>query len=1216
MKSIPSRCLFWLMATLAVAIGCLFTSLPTIAEEVHQESATAIKPVPSSTQLLGGRFLTLNTIVRVHQIEVTRDIAHGPDESLVHTVAEARTFREAIETAWPGARITWAFSWLALHDDRPQYQELRAWIASYHKKYGDEITFIPGAYFSNMYNAREQVNRDLHEGLQRVSEIVGGGYRPKSVVAGFLAADNLRYLADVEGIHVCQGNIWSQYAVDNGDGEGSVCYPYYPSREHFCKPARSETDFIDCVNLDGWTVDFLAARIPGQQTVAGERWRSRQGVGPIETLLDMGTERGTQSMLATTAAHFDDGFARNGFGWVTCGWEMGLVEARKIYGYGGRNGMEGLHIWLTETRKRWPDAQLITQGEFGLLWRAQFPNNDQWDYQFVHRGSGIRASQENLEMRWFMNRDFRLALLRDWQTDGPEKVIDFTRYDLRASEPADPTVDEPSRNWSLMNRLNQKGSRPQDVPISLSELNEAEQALIRGHYPELFQDPPPSETSDSESQEDWTHWRGPTADGRAGAMAKPPIRWGKDSNIAWVAELPGEGSATPLVVGNQIFILSAVKTDRKSPNALVNDERAKTVPDEMFYEFVVSSLDRQTGQRLWQKVAIEEVPHEGKHETNTYAAGSPVSDGQRLYYSFGSRGIFCYTLDGDLVWQADLGNMRTRNGWGEAVTPALTDESLIVNWDQEEGSFIVALDKWTGEVRWKKDRAGEVTSWNTPLITTFAGQQQVVVNGTGSVKSYAARDGALLWECGGQTVNAIPSPLRYRDAVICMSGYRGSLAVLIPLDSNGNVTDSATLPWKVTEGTPYVPSPILSGSRLLFTAGNTNVLSCLDANTGELLLEKMRLTGLRSLYASPILANGHFYFTSREGTTVVVRDNENLDIVAVNELDDVVDASPVAVDDQLFLRSWTKLYCIQEGTEPEPAGHSDTTASVAIERAAQWLTRHVRTGTLDVEGRPQVVSVIAWKDPTLSAEIPNRLTGYTITDTLWASYALSASHPEMAKKLRDSLERLGCDSNSLHEVICEPLESIHHKPTDPDIVHGRSLGIMTVDDVTVDVRHVTMTQDEAFTAGHPTLFAEHAVYQALFEFRNGQRESAKDRIRRIFHRKGDTDPTAIVWDNTHGLLTDFAGRSEFEKFQTGQTTSCRQYSFKLAVLLYAVRLMGLQPEFPLEVKVLQQRLRAAPLDSGGVPHFFDVERDGAISYRSGATGEATAIFILAETVRP
>lgn len=472
---------------IGAALGSRLTAdEPCQIKSTYSQTEAQSNQNTTKTQLLGNRFLTLNTIVRVRQIEVTRDEAHGPDESTIHTTAEARTFREAIEKAWPGARITWAFSWLALHDERPQYVELRELIVSYRAKFGDEITFIPGAYFSNMYNTREQVNRDLHEGLKRVSELVGGGYRPNSVVAGFLAADNLKYLADIEGIHVCQGNIWSQYAVDNGDGEGSICYPYYPSREHFCKPAQGSEDFIDCVNLDGWTVDFLAARIPGRRIVDGEPWRSRQGVGPIETVLDMGTERGTKSMLATTATHFDDGFQRNGFAWVTCGWEMGLVEARKIYGYGGKNGMEGLHLWLTETRKRWPNAQLITQGEFGLLWRDQFKDNNSLNYEFIHRGSGIRASQENLEIKWYMNKNFRLALLRDWKQDEPPKVIDFTRYDLPAREPADPTSDQRARNWSLMNRLNQKGTRPQDVPLSLSELSPEETALIRQHYPTLF----------------------------------------------------------------------------------------------------------------------------------------------------------------------------------------------------------------------------------------------------------------------------------------------------------------------------------------------------------------------------------------------------------------------------------------------------------------------------------------------------------------------------------------------------------------------------------------------------------------------------------------------------------------------------------------------------------------------------------------------------------
>lgn len=412
----------------------------------------------------------------------------------------------------------------------------------------------------------------------------------------------------------------------------------------------------------------------------------------------------------------------------------------------------------------------------------------------------------------------------------------------------------------------------------------------------------------------WLHWRGPTADGRAASSAIPPTHWNPKENIAWITDLPGEGSSTPIVVGDQIFLLSAVKTDRKSATPIAKDERAKTVPEELFYEFVLLCVNRKSGEIIWQKTVTEEVPHEGKHETNTYAAGSPISDGKQLYFSFGSRGIFCYSLEGELIWKVKLGQMRTRNGWGEAITPALTENAVIINWDQEENSYIIALDKTTGQTIWKVDRPNEVTSWNTPFVTSYAGSEQVIVNGTASVKSYAASDGKVLWECGGQTVNAIPSPLRYKDYVICMSGYRGAMACAIPLSSQGTVTDSNAIPWKITQSTPYVPSPIMNGSRLLFTAGNTNVLSCIEADSGKPLLERLRIEGLRTMYASPIYANGYFYFTSREGVTTVLKDNETLDVVSVNELDDVIDASPVAVESQLFLRSWTKLYCLQNKT--------------------------------------------------------------------------------------------------------------------------------------------------------------------------------------------------------------------------------------------------------------------------------------------------------------
>ena len=468
------------------------------------------------------------------------------------------------------------------------------------------------------------------------------------------------------------------------------------------------------------------------------------------------------------------------------------------------------------------------------------------------------------------------------------------------------------------------------------------------------------------SKQNWLHWRGPTADGQAARTATPPIQWNQKENIAWIADLPGEGSSTPIVVGEQIFLLTAVKTDRKSTTPVVKDERAKTVPEELFYEFVLLCINRNSGEMLWQKIVTEEVPHEGKHETNTYAAGSPVSDGEHLYFSFGSRGVFFYSLAGELIWKVNLGQMRTRNGWGEAITPALTENGVIINWDQEENSYIIALDKRTGEKIWKVDRPNEVTSWNTPFVTAFAGAEQVVVNGTASVKSYAAADGKLLWECGGQTVNAIPSPVRYKDFVICMSGYRGAMACPIPLSSLGDVTESINIPWKITQSTPYVPSPIMSSSRLLFTAGNTNVLSCVDANTGKPLLERMRLQNIRTMYASPINANGHFYFTSREGVTTVLKDDETLDVVSVNELEDIIDASPVAVDDQLFLRSWTKLYCIQAKTQlshevPKKAPMQATTGTLVLEQQDLESTAETSANTSlgDLDGDSDLDIVLA-----------------------------------------------------------------------------------------------------------------------------------------------------------------------------------------------------------------------------------------------------------------
>jgi len=192
------------------------------------------------------------------------------------------------------------------------------------------------------------------------------------------------------------------------------------------------------------------------------------GIGPIETVGNLGLERGRKEMLDTTAAHFDTGFQLNGFAWVTAIWEVSIGHH------------EDLTYWLEQIGDRWPGTKVITEGEFGLTWRQHHKDNSMIDYRFVQRGTGAPGSERSKEIRWFMNKDFRLALLRDIETTGPERVIDFTRYDLPAHEP-----QVLQREWSLMNVINQKGTRPQDTPIPLSQLAPEDQQLIFRRYHNL-----------------------------------------------------------------------------------------------------------------------------------------------------------------------------------------------------------------------------------------------------------------------------------------------------------------------------------------------------------------------------------------------------------------------------------------------------------------------------------------------------------------------------------------------------------------------------------------------------------------------------------------------------------------------------------------------------------------------------------------------------------
>jgi len=410
----------------------------------------------------------------------------------------------------------------------------------------------------------------------------------------------------------------------------------------------------------------------------------------------------------------------------------------------------------------------------------------------------------------------------------------------------------------------------------------------------------------------WHQWRGPSANGIA-PQADPPVKWDAETNIRWKAPIPGAGSATPIVWEDRIFVLSARETDVPADGPRVPHPTAKTLPPEHKFEFMVTCLNRQTGDVAWQQVAVQEAPHEGAHTTNSYASASPTTDGERLYVSFGSRGIFCFDLEGNRIWNRDLGDMRTRFGWGEGASPAVSGDYLIVNWDHEDQSFITALDAETGEDKWRVDR-DEPTSWSTPVIVERDGVRQVIVNATNRVRSYELETGRLIWECGGQTVNTIPTPVVVGDVAYCASGYRGSSLLALPLTRTGELTADEAL-WTYAAGTPYVPTPIVVNDRLYMTAQNTGALTCLNAGDGSVAFGPERLPEVEAVYASPIGAAGRLYFVGRTGTTVVLEAVATLNVLAINPLDDAFDASPVAVGNQLFLRGSDSVYCLENASK-------------------------------------------------------------------------------------------------------------------------------------------------------------------------------------------------------------------------------------------------------------------------------------------------------------
>ena len=460
-----------------------------------------------------------------------------------------------------------------------------------------------------------------------------------------------------------------------------------------------------------------------------------------------------------------------------------------------------------------------------------------------------------------------------------------------------------------------------------------------------------------EADKNWAQWRGPHATGVA-PHGSPPTEWSETKNVRWKVEIPGKGHATPIIWGDRVYVLTAIKTDREvKPDPESEKQTAQDAPRRdrprregrdgrrrrdgnegrgdpggrrgrggrggrnwmgsttptHIHEFALLALDRATGKTIWQKTLCEELPHEGGHRDASFVSNSPVTDGQHLFAYFGSRGLYCLNMEGKLIWKKDFGQMTTRNAFGEGSSPVLHGDTIVVTWDHEGDSFIVALDKSTGQERWRRER-DEPTSWATPLVVEANGKAQVVASATNFIRSYDLATGELLWKCGGMTLNATPSPVSSNDLVYAMSGFRGNAIRAIRYgEATGDITESASVAWKYDgKGTPYVPSSLLYGDGLYFLASNRAILSNLNATTGKQNYTKQRLDGVEGVYASIVGAADRVYIAGRNGATAVIKRGPEFKLLATNKLDDSFSASPAIVGDAIFLRGEKHLYCIAE----------------------------------------------------------------------------------------------------------------------------------------------------------------------------------------------------------------------------------------------------------------------------------------------------------------
>jgi outer membrane protein assembly factor BamB len=408
--------------------------------------------------------------------------------------------------------------------------------------------------------------------------------------------------------------------------------------------------------------------------------------------------------------------------------------------------------------------------------------------------------------------------------------------------------------------------------------------------------------------DNWPAWRGPTGQGSS-AETDLPVKWSTTENVKWKVPLPAEGNSTPVVWGDKVFVTQAADKTAWPPKG--GNGGPASAETRMLLCF-----RRSDGKELWRaKVAYKEL--ESTHPTNPFCSASPATDGEVVVVSHGSAGVYCYNLDGNELWRKDFG--KCEHIWGNAASPVIYKDLVVLNFGPGERTFLVALDKRTGRDVWtvqepggklgEKGQAEWIGSWTTPVVAEVKDRTELVMTWPGVVKSYDPDTGKLLWSCRGLEKDGAKdrlvytSPLVTPDVVVAMAGFGGA-AIGVKTGGTGDLTDTHRL-WRVAKNPQRIGSGVVVGDYVY--AVDEPGVRCLELKTGKTVWEE-RVNG--GIWSSIVHAGGRLYVVSQNGETVVFAAKPEFELIARNPLKETTRASIAVSDGELFIRTYKHLWCI------------------------------------------------------------------------------------------------------------------------------------------------------------------------------------------------------------------------------------------------------------------------------------------------------------------